>query len=147
VAGFKRRGYYLLYAALRLGNGFQQIGTNVSRTRLLVVLLVFVVLVQVFPEKTGAIEIVAVVGAALYCVAWGTSRYRAQYKKKRMQEAQDAADDQEYRQYKTELDSIRAKYDPNRDLTDPDSISQQYKDELSALHDKHEDMLTRKFGA
>ena len=62
-------------------------------------------------------------------------------------QAQDAADDQEYRQYKTELDSIRAKYDPNRDLTDPDSISQQYKDELSALHDKHEEMLTRKFGA
>jgi hypothetical protein len=119
----------------------------VSRTRLLIVLLVFVVLVQVFPDKTGSIEIVAVIGAALYSVAWGTSKYRAQHKKKRMQEAQDTADDEEYRQYKTELDSIRAKYDPKRDMTDPDSISQQYKDELSALHDKHEDMLTRKFGA
>ena len=57
-----------------------------------------------------------------------------------------AADDAEYRQYKMELDVIRAKYDPHRDLSEPTSISPEYRNELSALHDKHQAMLERKFG-
>jgi len=119
----------------------------VNRTRLLVALLVVVILLQLFPEKTAIIELVAVSAGALYCLSWAISRYVAQYKKRAAQAAQDAADADEYRQYEMELDSIRAKYDPNGNLTDPTSISQEYKDELSALHDKHETMLTRKFGS
>ena len=120
-----------------------------NRTRLLVALLVVVILLQLFPEKTAIIELVAVSAGALYCLSWAISRYVAQYQKRAAQAAQDAADADadEYRQYEMELDSIRAKYDPNGNLTDPTSISQEYKDELSALHDKHETMLTRKFGS
>jgi hypothetical protein len=119
----------------------------VSRTRLLLALLVVVVLIQIYPDRAGVIELIAVGGAALYCLIWATSKGFAQYKAMKLRAAQEAADAEEYRQYNMELDSIRAKYDPHRDLTEPASIPQEYKDELAALHDKHEAMLTRKFGA
>jgi hypothetical protein len=119
----------------------------VSRTRLLVALLVVVVLIQIYPDRAGVIELLAVGGAALYSLAWALSRGYAQYKAKSLRAAQEAADAEEYRQYEMELDAIRGEYDPHRDLADPASISQEYKDALSALHDRHEAMLTRKFGS
>ena len=117
-----------------------------NRTRFLVALLVVVVLLQLFPDKTAAIEAAAVSAGALYCLSWALSKYLAQYKKRAAQAAQEAADAEQYLQYERELDSIRAKYAQERDLTDPTLISPEYKDALSALHDKHEAMLTRKFG-
>jgi hypothetical protein len=89
----------------------------------------------------------AVGGAALYSLVWAILKGHAQYKSKSLRAALEAADAEEYRQYAVELDAIRAKYDPHRDLTDPTSIPQEFKDELSALHDKHAAMLTRKFGS
>jgi hypothetical protein len=119
----------------------------VSRTRVLLALLVVVVLIQIYPDRAGVIEMMAVGGAALLCSAWATLKGYAHFKAKRLRAVQEAADAEEYRQYAVELDAIRAKYDPHRDLTDPASIPQEFKDELSALHDKHEAMLTRKFGS
>lgn len=118
-----------------------------SRTRLLLALLVVVVLLQIYPDRARVIESTAVGAGALYCLIWAISRALAQYKVKNRRAAQEAADAEEYRQYETELHSIREKYDPHRDMTEPTSISQEYKSELSALHDKHEAMLTRKFGS
>jgi sugar (pentulose or hexulose) kinase len=119
----------------------------VSRTRLLVVLLVVVVLIQIYPERAGIIEAMAVGGAALVALVWAITKGFARYKSKSLRAAQEAANAEEYRQYEVELNAIRAKYDPHRDLTEPTSISQEYKDELSALHDRHEAMLARKFGS
>jgi hypothetical protein len=113
----------------------------------LLALLVVVVLIQIYPDKAAVIESMAVGGAALLALVWATLKGYAQYKAKSRRAAQEAADADEYRRYEMELDAIRAKYDPHRALTDPASIPQEYKDELSALHDKHEALLTRKFGS
>jgi hypothetical protein len=117
-----------------------------TRTRLLLVILVLVVLIQVFPDRTALIEMLMVGGTALYCAVWAARTYIRRFKQAVKLKALAASDDAEYRQYTLELQSIRAKYDPVRDLDDPTSISQEYKDELSALHDRHEVMLQRKFG-
>jgi hypothetical protein len=118
----------------------------VNRTRILVALLVLVILMQLFPEKSAAIQKVAIVGGGLYFLAWAAVRFIAQHKKRTAEAAQLAADEAEYQEYKRELDLIRATYDPARDLSDPTSISPEYRAALSALHDKHQDMLARKFG-
>jgi hypothetical protein len=119
----------------------------VSRTRILVALLVLVVLLELFPERSTLIKGVAVSVGALYALAWGGARFFAQYRRNSAQAAQQAADETEYREYKMELDRIRARHDPDRNLDEPTSIPPAYRDELTALHDKHEAMLTRKFGA
>jgi hypothetical protein len=118
----------------------------VNRTRFLLALLVVVVFLQLFPDKSRVIEAVAVGGVALYCLLWAGSRYLAQFRDQRQKAALAAADGEEYRHYESELTSIRAKHDPHRDANEADVASQEYKDELSALHDRHRDMLNRRFG-
>jgi hypothetical protein len=105
-----------------------------------------VILMQLFPEKAGAIRRVAIVGGGLYFLAWAAVRFLTQHKKRRAEAAQSAADEAEYQEYKRELDAIRAIHDPTRDLNDPTSISPEYQAALAALHDKHQNMLARKFG-
>jgi hypothetical protein len=118
----------------------------VNRTRILVGLLVMVILMRLFPEKAGAIEKAAIFGGGLYFLAWVGVRFLAQHKKRTAEAAQSAADEAEYQEYRRELDIIRATHDPSRNLNDPTSISPEYQAALSALHDKHQDMLARKFG-
>jgi hypothetical protein len=108
--------------------------------------LVLVVLLQLFPDKAGLIKSVWVGAGALFVLLWAGAKFLASHRVKSAAAARLAADDEEYRRYKMGLDAIRAKYDPHRDLSDPTSISQEYRDELSALHDRHQDMLGRKFG-
>lgn len=123
------------------------IGANrVSRTRLLVALLLLVVMVQLFPQNAGVIKLVWVCTVGLIALAWMGRRYLIRYQLRRAQAAQAAADDSEYRQYREELDIIRDQYDPQRDLDDPTSIAPEYRDALNALHDKHHAMLERRFG-
>jgi hypothetical protein len=118
----------------------------VNRTRILVALLIMVILMQLFPEKSGAIQRVAIVGGGLYFLAWAAVRFLAQHKRRAAEAAQSAADEAEYREYKRELDATRAAHDPTRDLNDPTSISPEYQAALTVLHDKHQHMLARKFG-
>jgi hypothetical protein len=119
---------------------------TMTRTRLLVIILALVVLIQVFPDRARLIEVLILGGTALYCAVWAARVYSPRLKEAAKLKALAASDEAEYRQYALELQSIRAKYDPDRDFEDPTSISQEYKDELSALHDRHEAMLQRKFG-
>jgi non-ribosomal peptide synthetase component F len=105
-----------------------------------------VILMQLFPEKAAAIEKAAIVGGGLYFLAWAALRFLAQHNRRRAEAAQSAADEAKYQEYKRELDLIRATHDPSRDLNDPTSISPEYQAALAALHDKHQDMLARKFG-
>jgi hypothetical protein len=105
-----------------------------------------VILMQLFPERAGVIQKVAIVGGGLYFLAWAAARFLAQHKKRRAESAQSQADEVEYQVYRRELDAIRAIHDPARDLDDPTSISPEYQAALTALHDKHQDMLARKFG-
>ena len=106
-----------------------------------------VILMQLFPEKAGAIERAAIIGGGLYFLAWTAVRSLGQHKRRSAEAAQSAADDREYQEYKRELDDIRARHEPTRDLNDPTSISQEYQAELAALHDQHQPMLARKFGS
>jgi len=118
----------------------------VNRTRILVALLVLVVLVQLFPAKSALIKMIWVSGGGILVAAWALTRYFAQRRKKSVEAAQSANDDREYQQYRQELDIIRGKYDPLRDLDDPTSITAECRDELNALHERHRAMLERKFG-
>jgi hypothetical protein len=54
----------------------------VNRTRILVALLIVVILMQLFPEETGAIQRVAIVGGGLYFLAWAAVRFLAQHKRR-----------------------------------------------------------------
>ena len=117
-----------------------------NRTRILVALLVMVILMQLFPEKAGAIERAFIVGGGLYFLAWAAARFLAQHKRRNAEAAQSTADEAEYQEYRRELDGIRATHDPSRDLNEPTSISPEYQAALTALHDKHREMLVRKFG-
>jgi thiol:disulfide interchange protein len=117
-----------------------------NRTRVLVGVAVLVALVQLFPDRVRWIELAAVIGAAAYFIQWAAATHLARFRLGRREAAQAAADEQEYRRYQQELDEIRARHDAERDVNDPTSISPEYKSALSALHDRHEAMLTRKFG-
>lgn len=119
---------------------------TVNRTRILLALLCMVVMLQLFPGQAALIKLVAVSAGGLWCVAWAGSTYMTRRKQRLAEAAQAAADASEYQQYKAELDAIRARHDPHRDLTEPTSISPEYAGELAALHDKHQAMLDRKFG-
>jgi hypothetical protein len=117
-----------------------------NRTRLLIWILALVVLIQVFPDKASRIEVFAVIAALIYCAAWVIPKVLSRRKNQAAQAALAAADEQEYLQYSGELNAIRAKYDPHRDLDDPTSISPEYQAEITALLDRHDAMLRRKFG-
>jgi hypothetical protein len=117
-----------------------------TRTRLLVWILALVVLIQIFPGKTDRIEVFAVIAAIIYCAAYVVPKFIARRREQKAQAALARSDETEYLQYTEELNAIRAKFDPERDLDDPTSISQEYQTEISALHDRHEAMLKRKFG-
>ena len=117
-----------------------------SRTRILIGVAALVALVQVFPDRVPWIELAAVIAAAAYFIQWAAATHLARFRRRRREAAQAAADEDEYRRYKRELDEVRSRYDGERDLDDLTSIPAEYRDALSALHDKYEAMLTRKFG-
>ena len=117
-----------------------------SRTRFLVAIAVIVLLMQFFPDQAVAIRLAGVALGLLYLAVRALRTYPALCRDKKKRAAQQAADDAAYQQYKIEADVIRAKYDPNHELTDDNAIAQEYRDELSALHDKYQGMLARKFG-
>ena len=116
-----------------------------SRTRLLVWILALVALLQIFPDKAGRIEIFAVIAAVIYCAAWVIPKYISRRKSQATRAALVTADEQEYLEYAAALQAIRTKYDPQRDLDDPTTISPEYQAEITALLDRHEAMLKRKF--
>jgi hypothetical protein len=118
----------------------------VSRTRFLVAIAVAVLLIQFFPDHAGIIKLATIALGILYLAIRALRTYPAQYRNKKQQAAQEADDEAEYQRYKIELDAIRAKYDPRHELGENAVIPQEYRDELSALHDKYQAMLTRKFG-
>ena len=117
-----------------------------SRTRILLAVLVLVALLQLFPSRATLLELIWVAAMAIWCLAWAGSEYLAHRKSSLAEAAQAAADDAEYRQYKAALDAIRAEYDPERSSSDPTSIAPECRDALASLHEKHQAMLERKFG-
>ena len=119
---------------------------RVSRTRILVALLVVVALIQIYPDRAAIVELLAVIGAAVYFAVWAGVTFLRHQRQQTALSRQSAADEEEYQRYRSALDAIRAHHDPQRDLNDPTSIAQEYKDDLAALHDRHQEMLARKFG-
>lgn len=108
-----------------------------TRTRLLLTLLVLAILLRLFPDRAALIEQVAVGGAALYCTLWLGSRFLRRYRARRQGEILAAADAAEYRDYERALADIRARMEES---------SPQFQIEVSALHERHREMLVRKFG-
>ena len=108
-----------------------------TRTRFLLTLLVVAVLLRVFPDRSALVERAALGAVALYSLIWLGSRFWGQQRARRQRDRRTAADAQQYREYERELADIRARIDES---------SPQYQVELNALHDRHRDMLGRKFG-
>jgi len=124
---------------------WQRIIEAMSRTRLLIWILALVALLQIFPDKAARIEVFAVIAAVIYCAAWVIPKYISRRKNRATRAALVTADEREYLEYAAALQAIRAKYDPQRDLDDPTSISPEYQAEITALLDRHDAMLKRKF--
>jgi hypothetical protein len=120
---------------------------TMTRTRVLLAILVLVILLQLFPGRAADIKIAWVSAAAVYVLVWSGLKFRVAIREKSRLTAQEAADAEEYQQYKNELDAIRAQHDAQRDLSDPTEISPEYRAALAALHDRHQAMLERKFGS
>jgi hypothetical protein len=118
----------------------------VSRTSFLVAIAVIVLLMQFFPNQASTIRLAAIGLGLVYLVIRTLRTYPAQYRQKKKRAAQEDADAEEYRQYTIELDAIRAQYDPSHKLDKNSEIPQDYRNALSALHDKYQAMLDRKFG-
>jgi Tfp pilus assembly protein PilE len=119
----------------------------VSRTRFLVAIAIAAVLMQVYPAYVGAIKRGLVLLGVTYLLVRALKTYPRLYQEKKRQAAQNVADAQEYLDYARELETIRSTFDPNHhDGADVDPPPE-YQDALTALSEKHRDMLTRKFGA
>ena len=119
---------------------------KINRTKILMALLVLVILVQVFPDRAARIELAGVVAGAVYFAIWGALRLLSAQRTRRAAAVLEAADAAEYQQYKAQLDAIRARHATGHEPGDLTSISPELQADLNALHDKHEAMLTRKFG-
>ncbi len=114
-----------------------------TRTRFLVAIAVAALLIQFLPDQAHTIKWVVIALGAAYLLTMALRTYPRQFRESRQRAAQEAADERAYRDYRQELDAIRAKYEADRQ---PDALSQEYEAEIAALHDKYQDMLGRKFG-
>ena len=114
-----------------------------TRTRFLIVIAVAAALYELFPRYAALIQAATIALAILYLATRLLTIYPARFREKRRLAALAESDDLAFRQYKAELDDIRAKYDPDRA---PDHLSPEYSSAIDALHDKYRDMLGRKFG-
>ena len=114
-----------------------------TRTRFLVAIAVAALLIEFLPNQATTIKWALVALAAVYLLTLALRTYPKKIRESRRLAAQEAADEGDYRRYKLELDSIRAKYDEGRQ---PDEMSPEYEGEIAALHDKYQEMLGRKFG-
>ncbi len=105
-----------------------------------------VLLMQFLPNQANTIKWLTIAFGIVYLAARALRTYPQQFREKRRRAAQQAADDQEYRRYEAELEAIRARHDPQRELLGKTELPQEFKDELTALHEKYQAMLDRKFG-
>lgn len=116
------------------------------RTSLLLAAAVALILVHFFPALAAPVAWLAF-AAGLVWIAVVASRLLTYYRDKSSRAAQQAADDMEYRSYKAELDALRAQHDPNNEWNESTDYPLAYRESLSALHERYQAMLERRFGA
>jgi hypothetical protein len=115
------------------------------RTSLLLTAAAALLLVHFFPGLAGTVAWLAF-AAGLVWLAVVASRIFTHYRDKKSRAMQQAADELEYRSYKAELDALRAKHDPNHEWDEATDYPRAYRDSLSALHERYQAMLERRFG-
>ncbi len=115
------------------------------RTSLLLAAAAALLLVHFFPDLAAPVAWLAL-AAGLVWIAVVASRLLAYYRNKTRRAAQQAADDLEYRSYKAELDALRAQFDPNHEWNESTDYPRAYRESLSALHQRYQAMLERRFG-
>ncbi len=118
-----------------------------SRTIFLATVAVAAILMELFADQVGVIKWALILLGGVYLVVRALKTYPALYREKKRKAAQLAADEQEYREFEKMLEAVRAKYRPNHLPDDSIELPAAYHEELTALNEKHRDMLTRKFGA
>jgi hypothetical protein len=120
----------------------------VSRTIFLAAIALAVLLMQLLPNQAQIFKWIAFGFGVLYLFGRALTTYPRLFRERKRRAAQQRADEQEYQQYQSDLASIRARHDPQHELVMGRSeLSQEFKDELTALHEKHQAMLERKFGS
>ena len=117
------------------------------RTGFLVIVAAAALLLQLLPNQGNTIKWGAIVLAIIFLVARLLKAYPPRFLgEKRRLAAQSAEDESQYRQYKMELDALHAKYNVPRERLAESGISDEFRAELNALHERHQGMLERKFG-
>jgi hypothetical protein len=102
-----------------------------------------VILIQLVPTHATSIKWATIALGVAYLVVRAVLTYPKIYRDRRRRAAQRREDESDFRLYEIELDRVHAKYD----AADADEIhAQAFKDELTALHEKYQGMLERKFG-
>jgi hypothetical protein len=119
----------------------------VSRTIFLAAIALAVLLMQLLPNQAHIFKWIAMGLAVMYLFGRGLSTYPRLFREKKRRAAQQRADEQEYQQYQIDLASIRARHDPQHEPLGRSELSQEFSDELTALHEKYQAMLERKFGS
>jgi len=109
----------------------------VNRTRFLAAIAVAAVSMQLFPDYSDFIKWVAIGLGVLYLVARALRTYPQQYRAKRRAAAQRLADELEFREYTAEMLALRTSHAASGD---------DFEAAVAALHDRHREMLERKFG-
>ena len=115
-----------------------------TRTIFLALIALAVILIQLIPTQASTIKWATIALGVAYLAGRAVLPYPKIYRQRRQRIAQRAADERDYRQYEIELDAIHAKYDAG-DVTE-ETHAQAFKDDLTALHEKYQGMLARKFG-
>jgi hypothetical protein len=124
---------------------FEAERSSVSRTIFLVAIAVALLMMQFFPGHADIIKWAVMAFGVAYLSIRALLTYPTLYKERRRRAAERAEDEAAYGRYRTELDSIRARHEPQPAPQDT-AAAQAYEAALSALHDKYGAMLDRRFG-
>ncbi len=115
-------------------------------TNILLVVILFILMKQFYPDTTETLVAVGVAAFALYGGYWLVTQFPARWKKRRAEKKQEEQDEKEFWEYQQKHDAIRAKYDPRNEWNEATSVPDIYLEEIRNLNLKHRAMLQRRNG-
>jgi hypothetical protein len=121
--------------------------SNIGRTSLLAAVALCALMIQLFPSYVTVIKWVVIALGVLYVAVRAWTMIPAWFLERRRQEQQVSADASEYREYERDLAAIRSRFVVNDAATTVETPPAAYQAALTALNEKHKEMLIRKFGA
>lgn len=115
-------------------------------TNILLVIILFILVKQFYPDTAKTLIAVGIVGFVLYGGYWLVTQLPMRWKKRRAEKRQEEQDEREYWDYQKKHDAIRAKYDPRNEWNEATSVPSKYLEEIRELNLEHREMLQRRNG-